>query len=92
MLKYNEANLLNVHQLRRVEHCPPHFTKVTFSLATSEKNITDWIWENLTNRFYLGDVVVAEDNGTQMCKCAGFEEEGEASYFALMLDTINKYE
>lgn len=92
MLKYNEANPLNVHQLRRVEHCPPHFTKVTFSLATSEKIIADWIWENLTNRFYMGDVFTSDGNGTQMCKCVGFEEEGEASYFALMIDTINKYE
>lgn len=90
MLKHNEANPLNVFQLRRMEHCPPHFTPVTFSLRTSEKVISDWIWENFSGRFYLGDSYTESADGRlQAEKVAGFEVPGEASYFSLILDTVN---
>lgn len=93
MLKHNEANPLSVHQMRRLEHCPPHFIPVRFGLATQEKNITDWIWENLDGRFYLSDYYAETDtNSLNMEKVAAFEIPGEASYFALMLSTINTFE
>ena len=85
-------NPLSVFGLRRVDHCPTHFTRFTFDLTGHEKTITDWIYENLTGRFYLGDTYfLHESNGkVGMHKCAAFENPGEASYFALQLDTINK--
>lgn len=93
MLKHYEVNPLNVHQLRRVDHCPPHFTPVTFNLSTSEKVITDWIWENLQGRFYFGDQYsIKEDGNIDLGKTASFELPGEASYFALMLSSFNKFE
>ncbi len=93
MLKHNEANPLSVHQLRRMDHCPPHFTFVHFNLSTVEKNITDWIWENFEGRFYIGDHFTEEQNNSfSMQKIAAFEIPGEASYFALILNTINTYE
>jgi predicted nucleotidyltransferase len=92
MLKHNEANPLNVHQMRRVEHLPPHFTKVMFTLGTQEKIIVDWIWENLEGRFYLGDWYSEKATGTlDVQKVAAFETAGEASLFALILDTVNVY-
>lgn len=92
MLKHNEANPLNVFQLRRVEHCPPHFTTIKFSLRTNEKNITDWIWENLSGRFFLGDDYSENESGhLQFDKIAAFEQPGEASYFSLILDTVNTH-
>ena len=91
MIKYGEVNPLNVHGLRRLEHCPPHFTKVEFSIRTSEKDITDWIFENLEGRFWFGEQYFRTDGGSiSYNKCAAFEEPAEASYFLLMLDTINK--
>ena len=47
MLKHGEPNPLNVHQLRRVNHCPPHFEQVMFEPYATEKQITDWLYENL---------------------------------------------
>lgn len=91
MLKYGEVNPLNVFGLRQLEHCPPHFTQVPFDLSTSEKKIKDWIYENLEGRFYFGDYIFSDDEGTKMRKCAAFELHGEASYFGLLLDKINTW-
>ena len=94
MLKHNEVNALSVFGLRRVDHCPAHFTRFSFDVTTTDKIITDWIYENLTGRFYYGDMYfVHESNGkVGMHKSAAFEIAGEASYFALQLDTINKHD
>lgn len=96
MLKHNEVNPLAVFGLRRVEHCPPHFVSIRFDCYTADKTITDWIWENLDGRFYAGDEYTAEPSTTptptQMQKMVAFEQPGEASYFSLILDTINKRE
>jgi hypothetical protein len=76
-----------------MEHCPPHFTLIKFDLHTSEKVITDWIWEHLDGRFYVGDEYSSTEGGSvQMAKLAAFELPGEASYFSLVLDTINKHD
>jgi hypothetical protein len=92
MLKHNEVNPLAVFGMRRVEHCPPHFTVFSFDLHVNEKLITDWIYENLSGRFYFGDYYFVHNNNGKvgMCKSAAFEEPGEASYFALQVDQINK--
>jgi hypothetical protein len=92
MLKHNEINPLTVFGLRRMNHCPPHFTSVTFDIHTDDKKITDWIWENVTGRFYYGDFYIENSNGSiTMQKQAAFEIAGEASYFGLVLDTIQKH-
>lgn len=90
MLKYGEVNPLAVFGLRRVEHCPPHFTKVEFDLRTMEKTIADWIWANLSGRFYYGDMYYIDGTSVAFHKCAAFEIPGEASMFGLILDQINK--
>lgn len=92
MLKHNEVNLLSVFGMRRMDHCPPHFTPVQFDIRVAEKQITDWIWENLDGRFYVGDYYKESENGNFSCqKLVAFEEPGEASYFALVLNTINTH-
>ena len=60
MLEHGDANPLAVWGLRRVEHIPQHFTRVEFQLLVLEKNITDWIWTNLSGRFYFGEVYHAQ--------------------------------
>jgi hypothetical protein len=93
MLGFREINPLNVHGLRRLEHCPPHFLQVCFDLYTDEKNISDWVYTNLSGRFFFGDHVLVDDDGKRgMCKVLALEIHSEASYFALFLDSINKNE
>lgn len=92
MLKHGEVNPLAVWGLRRLEHCPPHFTSVDFDLRCDEKSVTDWIWDNLSGRFYFGDIYRENpaSSGIVVCKRASFEQGAEASFFGMMLDTINK--
>lgn len=90
MLKYKQPNPLNVFGLRQLEQCPPHFTIITFNLISSPKKITDWIYENLEGRFWIGDHYFKSEQGSiHSQKSVGFELASEASYFALMLDQIN---
>ena len=91
MLKHNEPNPLNIHGLRQVNHCPPHFTTVYFDLSVSEKDLTDWLYENLEGRFYSGQVDIRQESGKYARQqCIAFENASEASYFAIMLATINE--
>jgi len=92
MLKHNEANPLAVFGLREMDHCPPHFTRITFDLKTKEKNISDWIWANLEGRFWYGDMYWQQDDNLSFQKCVAFEIAAEASMFALVVDQINQFE
>lgn len=93
MLKHNEVNPLSVFGLRRLDHCPPHFSCVYFELKSNQKNISDWIWFNLSGRFYLGENYYKDNNNSvQMQYLAAFEIPGEASMFALILDQINSFD
>jgi len=85
-----EVNPLSVFGLRKVNHCMPHFTVVDFDCRANDKKITDWIWTTLSGRFYFDDHYYESDTKTlQMCKRVGFELPAEASFFSLMLTTIN---
>jgi hypothetical protein len=92
VLKHGDINPLAVWGLRALDHLPPHFVPIHFGSAVAEKQISDWIWENLDGRFYIGDrYYVSEDGKIELNKCVAFEVPGEASLFALMLDQINTY-
>lgn len=89
-LKYGEVNPLVVFGLRRMTHCPPHFEPVYFDTKVVDKVITDWVWENLDGRFYYGDHFQTTPGGSiALQKVIAFEENSEASYFCLTLDSIN---
>lgn len=95
MIKHGEVNPLNVFGLRRIDHCPPHFERVTFDLRTDVKNITDWIYENLSGRFWIGDVYLPNEDNPQHLSIqtsVAFELHEEASFFCLMLSTINQHQ
>lgn len=90
-----EPNPLAIFGLRRMDHCPPHFTCVDFDLRTDEKVVSDWIWENLRGRFWFGDFYQLEEINKPrltLAKRVGFEEPAECSYFSLYLDVINQIE
>ena len=79
------ANPLAVNNMRRMEFCPPHFETITFDIKTDERTISNWLYENTEGRFFLG-----QDNRLNIR--VGFEVHAEASYFGLILPTINKYD
>ncbi len=90
MLKHLEPNPLNIHGLRQLSHCPPHFTSVVFDLAVQDKDLIDWLYENLEGRFYSGQIDVKQESGKYSRQhCIAFELASEASYFALFLPQIN---
>ena len=93
MLKHGEINQLDVFGLRQLEHCPPHFEIVEFELKTNLKVIIDWIYENLSGRFFIGDRLLYDNNSDSkklhMIKVAAFELHEESSYFGLFLPNIN---
>jgi hypothetical protein len=92
MLKHGEANPLAVFGLRQLDHCPPHFTRVEFDLKSPEKAISDWVWTNLTGRFWYGDWYHKDGQGNvNFQKCVAFEIPSEASMFALLLSEINMH-
>ena len=87
MLAQGEINPLNVFGLRELITCPPHFVKVNLSNSLhNEKEISDWITLKLTGRFCFGQ------SKSNYSKFVAFEISSEASYFALMADTIGKKE
>lgn len=87
-----ELNPLNIFELRRVYHLPPHFEKVLVKQQVTQKALSDWIYENLHSRFYIGDEDVREneDNKKSITRytVVAFEEASEASYFSLFVDKI----
>ena len=92
MIKYGEVNPLNVHNIRLTDHCLLHFTTIDFDIRTSEKMITDWIYENLSGRFWIGDYYSVSQTGSIVSnKRVAFELPSEASYFGIFLDSINKH-
>lgn len=90
MLKHFEANPLNVHGLRQLNFCPPHFTQIKFDTMEAEKDLINWLLENLEGRFYIGTIdVKSSSRGFNRQRMIAFEHAAEASYFALMLPQIN---
>ncbi len=89
MLKYNEVNLLNVHELRVTNRAHAHFTIVRIEelmTTTQIQKVQNWIYENMSGRFFVGDYYDPRTSVTELV--AAFEEPAEASYFALVKDQI----
>lgn len=90
MLKHGEVNPLNVYGLRQIEWCPPHFEQVVFDPLVHKKVITDWLYENLEGRFYIGDYDAASSQRSKSRQMlVAFEIANEASYFSFYLSQIN---
>jgi hypothetical protein len=94
MIRHGDPNPLNVHGLRELKWCPPHFTRVQFEPYVDKKQIADWLYENLEGRFYVGDIDIARTPGGKPIDrnlLVAFELASEASYFSLMLPQINTF-
>lgn len=79
------ANPLNVFEVRRVPHPPPHFEYVSVPLTYNlEESINKWINSHLKNRYYIGkNVSLDKDNSLGPVVTIGFEEKKDMSYFML---------
>jgi hypothetical protein len=65
---------------------------VHFEPYATEKQITDWLYENLEGRFYVGSIDIARTPGGKPIDrnlLVAFELPAEASYFSLVLPSIN---
>lgn len=86
MIKHGKPNPLNVHGLRELDWCPPHFTKISFENPGGTHPIKNWIYENLSGRFYCG--LGTMESGYNRSIVVGFEIPAEASYLGLILPTL----
>jgi hypothetical protein len=84
MLSVDKINPLNVLSAREVSDPPPHFHYLYVDLRYNIINsIKQWIYENLRNRFYLGECLQLVDNQFSVRIKIGFEEPKDASFFLL---------
>lgn len=67
--------LATLHNGRELDFSPKHFVKIPLTAMVDVKVARDWIWKNLSARFYI-----------RQNHCASFEDPGEASMFALIKD------
>lgn len=86
MIRKGKINPLNVLDIRRTEFCPPYFEtiSVTFSYNLL-KALNDWIYDNISGRYYIGQTVELVDDDSQFKNKikVGFENPGDMSYFML---------
>lgn len=85
----HEINPLNLFNLRRVGILPPHFVSINVALKIEAKDIENWIFQNLKNRFY-SDTVVDLFAKQGKVHTFGFEDPAELTFFALQLPEINR--
>jgi len=80
-----EPNPLDVLNLRRVDFCPPHFSKTEMPRRYNiEAAICDWIEYNLKGRYFFGaSVGVNKQNNLEPNYTIGFENAKELSFFML---------
>lgn len=92
-LKTGVVNPLAVFDIQRVSFKPPHFTPIYFKMTAPEKVITDWLYQNAESRFYFHRSEYTEPkdglDNLELLVCVAFENEMEATLFALTLDAIN---
>lgn len=76
----SEEEFLALRRQRQLEWYSDHLTLVDVSgFKHRRKQISDWIWCNLSGRFWLGEIYQSRSFNLYV----GFEQESEASYFAL---------
>lgn len=96
MINGKEINLLNVHGMRQLKFCPPHFTQIIISSEVSKlsiKEFKDWLYENLQGRFYIGHIDTPRNPDTRLFSrdtVIAFEIAEEASYFSLILPNLSR--
>ena len=91
-LKHGKPNPLNYFGLRRVSFAPPHFKYIILEKYSPDyaKRISDWIYENLNSRYYVGQTLSLNNlNIVVYTTKIGFESEKELSFFTIACPHIN---
>jgi hypothetical protein len=85
VVKKNKINPLNVLEVRRVEFCPPYFETVVINPNYNlSKAVEEWIYENCSSRFYVGNTVELSETASFKQKIKiGFENPAELSFFMI---------
>lgn len=79
-----KINPLNVLGCREVDSPPLHFHYLLFDPKLNLiKHLRSWIYENLKNRYYIGESLELIDNSFVLKIKIGFEEPKEASFFLI---------
>ena len=81
-----KTNPLDVLGIRRVNFCPSTFETIDLEKTYNiEAVLSDWIEDNLSGRYFLGENVTLskEDESIQTVYTVGFEETKEMSLFML---------
>lgn len=81
-----KINPLNVLGCREVADPPPHFHYIFIDLKYNIiSSVKQWIYENLTNRFYLGESLQLDNNQFTIRVKIGFEEPKKPASFYLLV-------
>ena len=86
-------NPLNYFKVRRVEFAPPHFTFFTVNqfMPRQVNVIADWIEDNLSGRFYIGQGIMLDKTNTIVYNTRiGFENEKELTFFTIACPYIHE--
>lgn len=84
-LKNGKVNALNALDLRKVSFPAHHFhyTNLVKYTPAYQKQIDNWIYNNLNSRYYVGQALDLVDNSIVYVTKVGFEQEKELSFFKL---------
>jgi len=86
-VKQKNVNPLNVHKVRRAAFCPPYFESAllpSLSRVGMPREIDDWVYKNMTGRYFIGRTVNTTDTGSiSVVPYIAFENPSELSIFML---------
>lgn len=91
-------NIITVKN-RRVFHCPPHFIKLYLGdepqrnlnqivLTSDEAMVRNWLYKNISNRFFIGQDAVVQNSCIVTCMVVAFEDPADATFFSLVKNSI----
>ncbi len=79
-----KTNPLDVLGIRRVNFCPSTFETIDLEKTYNiEAVLSDWIEDNLSGRYFLGENVSLKNESISSVTTVGFELSKEMSFFML---------
>lgn len=88
MLIDGEINVLNLFNLRKLKHKPPHFKSVYISTDKNIKDIDLWVYKNLSCRYTCKKTNICKNNEIIESIEISFEDENQLTLFLLSCPLI----
>lgn len=85
-------SFLDILRERRLDICPPHFSKIKIKDFFNERHVLDWIERKLKGRFSIANELTIEENKISPCKVIGFEDPKEMTFFILSYNQGDRYD